>query len=33
VPELYGDGRAGEKIVQACLEWLARDEPQRELVA
>jgi len=33
VPELYGDGRAGEKIVQACLEWLARDLPQRVRVA
>jgi UDP-N-acetylglucosamine 2-epimerase (non-hydrolysing) len=23
VPELYGDGRAGEKIAHACVEWLA----------
>jgi UDP-N-acetylglucosamine 2-epimerase (non-hydrolysing) len=23
VPHLYGDGRAGEKIAQACVEWLA----------
>src|SRR5262249_36762218 len=22
VPHLYGDGRAGEKIAQVCVEWL-----------
>lgn len=32
VPELYGDGRAGEKIATACGDWLARSV-MRELVA
>jgi UDP-N-acetylglucosamine 2-epimerase (non-hydrolysing) len=34
VPELYGDGRAGDKIAHACGEWLAAAAQQRtELVA
>lgn len=32
VPELYGDGHAGAKIVEASLEWLAASSPI-ELVA
>ncbi len=32
LPELYGDGRAGEKIAHACDEWLSRSI-LRELVA
>lgn len=32
LPELYGDGRAGEKIAHACDEWLSRSIT-RELVA
>jgi len=32
LPELYGDGRAGEKIAHACDEWLSRSVV-RELVA
>jgi UDP-N-acetylglucosamine 2-epimerase (non-hydrolysing) len=27
VPHLYGDGRAGEKIADACMSFLASDEP------
>jgi UDP-N-acetylglucosamine 2-epimerase (non-hydrolysing) len=34
MPELYGDGRAGEKIAHACDEWLATAIVQRrEMVA
>lgn len=32
VPELYGDGRAGEKIATACIEWMTTATPV-ELVA
>ncbi|HET9991370.1 MAG TPA: UDP-N-acetylglucosamine 2-epimerase (non-hydrolyzing) [Kofleriaceae bacterium] len=32
VPELYGDGNAGAKIVEASLEWLAHSSPV-EMVA
>jgi UDP-N-acetylglucosamine 2-epimerase (non-hydrolysing) len=32
VPELYGDGHAGAKIVDASLDWLAATSPV-ELVA